>query len=94
MDPHGEIPGYGGYIKSMKPENIFAKTYGNITYDINVNGVRQGDDVTPEERYASMARSTFINQSHIRQRTAAEIVGVANRGPSSRVIASHSVSES
>ena len=66
----------------MKPENIFGKTYGNITYDINVNGVRQGRDVQPDERYSSLARSTFINQSQIRQRTAAEIVGIKNRSSS------------
>jgi hypothetical protein len=77
--------GYQGYIKSVKPENIFGKTYGNITYDINVNGVRQGRDVQPDERYSSLARSTFIDQSQIRQRTAAEIVGIKNRSPASEV---------
>ena len=25
------IPGYCGYVKSIKSENMFGKTYGNIT---------------------------------------------------------------
>jgi hypothetical protein len=28
------IAGYGGYIQSMKSENLFAKTYGKTTYEI------------------------------------------------------------
>jgi hypothetical protein len=32
--PSNHIPGYGGYIQSMKSENLFAKTYGKTTYEI------------------------------------------------------------
>lgn len=47
-----------------------------------MNGVRAGRDVHPDERYSSLTRNTFIDQSTIRQRTAAEIVGVAkSRSP-------------
>lgn len=35
------VPGYGGYIPSVKAENLFARTYGDITrivkHNINEN---------------------------------------------------------
>ena len=74
--PHGHPPGYGGYISSVKPENIFGKTYGSITYAINCSGVEKGQDVDVDTRYSSVSRDNFVNQKTIRQRTAAEIVGV------------------
>merc|ERR1711948_80265 len=51
-DPHGQIPGYCGYIELVKPENIFGQTY--------------------------------VNQSQVRQRTAANIVGVNPLPPNYR----------
>merc|ERR1712170_90887 len=60
-DPHGQIPGYCGYIESVKPENIFGKTYGNITYQINCETYHKGQDVGADLRYNSMARDTFVN---------------------------------
>jgi hypothetical protein len=60
----------------VKPETIIGKTFGNVTYEINVLGVKQGRDVEAQERYTSMARSSFVNQNTIIQRTAAEIVGI------------------
>jgi hypothetical protein len=55
---------------------MFAKTYGKITYNISTGDFHQGQDVNRETRYTSLAQDTFVNQSQVLQRTAAEIVGV------------------
>ena len=83
-NPHGQIPGYCGYIESVKPENMFGKTHGNITYQINCETYHKGQDVGADIRYNSMARDTFINQSEVHQRTAANIVGVNPLPPNYR----------
>ena len=83
-DPHGQIPGYCGYIKSIKPENIFANTYGNITYMINCEHYHQGQDVGPEQRYNSLTTSTYVDQSTITPKTAATLVGVTPHPPNYR----------
>ena len=31
------IPGYAGYIPSIKPENMFARTYGDLTHVVRTN---------------------------------------------------------
>ncbi len=31
---HGHIPGYAGYIPKIKPENLYGKTFGKITYEV------------------------------------------------------------
>ena len=84
-NPHGQIPGYCGYIESVKPENIFGKTYGNITYQINCETYHKGQDVGADLRYNSMARDTYVNQSEVIQRTAANIVGVNPLPPNYRL---------
>merc|ERR1712159_180583 len=78
------VPGYSGYIESVKPENIFGKTYGNITYQINCETYHKGQDVGADLRYNSMARDTYVNQSQVIQRTAANIVGVNPLPPNYR----------
>ncbi|KAM3141900.1 hypothetical protein pb186bvf_005986 [Paramecium bursaria] len=77
--PENHIPGYAGKIKSMKAENIFGKTYGKITYQIQHEDYYQGQDVPPELRYKSHLQDTFQNQNNVQLRTAAEIVGVKTR---------------
>ena len=27
----GQLPGYGGYMQSIKSENLFGKTFGDVT---------------------------------------------------------------
>jgi hypothetical protein len=39
------IPGYLGYVKSIKSENCFGKTYGRITEMISKDNVHVGPDV-------------------------------------------------
>ena len=84
-EPHGQIPGYLGYIESVKPENIFGQTYGEITYQINCETYHKGQDVGPELRYGSLTSSTYVNQTEVKQRTAADIVGVIPQPPAYRI---------
>ncbi|CAK56526.1 unnamed protein product (macronuclear) [Paramecium tetraurelia] len=74
--PQNHIPGYAGEIKSMKAENLFAQTYGKITYSIQHDDYYKGQDVPPESRYKSQLKDTYQNQNKVQLRTAAEIVGV------------------
>lgn len=74
--PHGEIPGYAGFIPAVKSENLFAKTYGNLTYVSSAGQHEKGSEVTDDFRYTSVLRDTFVNQRDVTARTVAEIVGV------------------
>ncbi|KRW99308.1 hypothetical protein PPERSA_02420 [Pseudocohnilembus persalinus] len=78
QEPTYQIPGYAGYTTSIKSENMFGKTYGQITYNLSKGDYQQGQDIDPEERYQSMYNATYVNQDKVLKRTAAEIVGVPN----------------
>ena len=72
---NGHIPGYAGYVNKIKPENLYGKSFGKITYDIH------SDRVQAEKPFQTTAQQTFVDQSTIRTRTAFEIVGVNYQGP-------------
>jgi len=74
--PHSEIPGYAGYIPAVKSENLFAKTYGNLTYISSAGQHEKGAEVSDNFRYTSMLQDNFVNQRSVTARTVAEIVGV------------------
>ena len=44
----------------------------------------KGQDVDSETRYTSLNRATYVNQTEIQQRTAANIVGVNPKPPNYR----------
>jgi hypothetical protein len=71
-----QIPGYQGYIPSIKSENMYGKTYGKLTYTISSQKYHKGQDVEPQDRYSSSYAEIFVNQRDVQQRTAAEMVGV------------------
>ena len=77
--PRYEIPGYAGYISSIRPENLHAKTFGKLTYDISDGNFLKGQDHLPEDKYISCQTDTHISPSEMLQRTAADIVGVDNK---------------
>jgi len=43
----------------MKAENLFAKTYGKITYQIQHDDYYKGQDIPPEIRYKSQLQDTY-----------------------------------
>jgi len=74
--PHGEIPGYAGFVPAIKAENLFAKTYGNLTYVSSAGHHEKGSEVSDDFRYTSVLRDTFVNQTDVAARTVADVVGV------------------
>jgi hypothetical protein len=59
------IPGYKGYVKSIKSENLFGNTYGKITDMIAQDTYHVGPDVKPMERYTSLNRQAYCNLNEI-----------------------------
>lgn len=74
--PRYEVPGYAGYVNGIKPENLHAKTFGKLTYDVSNTDYLRGQDHPVEHRYVSTIAETHIPPSLMLQRTAADIVGV------------------
>jgi len=74
--PHGEIPGYAGFIPAVKAENLFAKTYGKVTYISSAGTHEKGCEIPDDFRYTSMLQDTFVNQRQVTARTVADVVGV------------------
>jgi len=74
--PHGEIPGYAGFIKAVKAENLFAKTYGKLTYISSAGDHEKGCEIPDDFRYTSMLQDTYVNQRNVNARTVADVVGV------------------
>ena len=71
-----QIPGYQGYVKSIKSENMFGKTYGKITDTIAQDAYHIGPDVKPIERYTSLNREAFCDLTKVHQKKIADVVGV------------------
>lgn len=71
----GHIPGYAGYVCKIKPENLFGRTFGTITEGVQVN------DEIATEPLLTTTQQIFVDQNKIRQKTAAESVGVVPRRP-------------
>lgn len=55
----GHIPGYAGYIPKIKPENLYGKTFGQITYDIQM-GRRDH-----YEQFMSSNKQDFIDSQFV-----------------------------
>lgn len=71
----GHIPGYAGYVCKIKPENLFGRTFGTITESVQVN------DELSTDPLLTTTQQIFVNQNTIRQKTAAESVGVVPKRP-------------
>jgi len=63
--PTSQIPGYVGYIKHLKPENMFGKTYGKITDLANTEQTQIGNVIDDNFRYTSSMKEAYINQLEI-----------------------------
>ena len=72
-----QIPGYQGYVKSIKSENMFGKTYGTITDTIAKDSYHIGPDVQPVERYTSLNREAFCDLNKVETKPIAQVVGVS-----------------
>ena len=56
------VPGYQGYIPSIKSENQFGKTYGATTTAQKQGLIKAGFDCDSGERYQSVAQGVYTEQ--------------------------------
>lgn len=66
ISANGQIPGYIGYIPSVKPENLFGKTYGKITENCYNGRYHQGIDLPPAVRFTSTIKDTFVDPKAVK----------------------------
>lgn len=63
---NGQIPGYIGYIPSVKPENLYGKTYGKITENCYNGRYHQGTDLPAQIRFTSTAKETYVDPKGVK----------------------------
>lgn len=73
------IPGYRGYIKSIKSENKFGESFGKETAKSIAGTIPKGADVPPYSRYTSTAREAFVNQATVKTLSTGELLGIGDR---------------
>jgi hypothetical protein len=71
--------GYAGYVTAIKPENLHAKTFGKLSYDVSNSNYLKGQDHPVEYKYVSTIAETHISPNLMLQRTAADIVGIPQK---------------
>lgn len=65
VGPRSHIPNYRGFIPGVKSENLFGKTYGNITEASALGTYNKGRDVPKEEKYKTVTQDSYTNQLRI-----------------------------
>ena len=73
------IPGYMGYVPSIKSENKFGESYGKETSESLSGAIPKGSDAPPHVRYTSISREKFIDQSRIKTIPTSKILGVRDK---------------
>ena len=56
------VPGYQGYVPSIKSENVFGDTFGSTTRQQKQGTIKQGFDCDNGERYRSVAQGVYTEQ--------------------------------
>jgi hypothetical protein len=57
-----KIPGYSGYIPSIKSENIHGSTYGKTTKQSERGVFQKGSTLPPSLRFTSTNQANFVDQ--------------------------------
>lgn len=78
QDGVSKIPGYAGYVQAIKPENLYGSTFGKTTLNVSNANYVKGQDFEAKHKYVTSHTTSHIPPSERLQRTAADIVGVAN----------------
>ena len=73
------IPGYMGYVPSIKPENKFGESYGKETSQSLSGQIRKGPDIPSHIRYTSLSREHFIDQSRVKTLPTSLLLGVKDK---------------
>ena len=56
------VPGYQGYVPSIKSENVFGSTFGTTTKAQKEGTIKRGHDCENGERYKSVAQGVYTDQ--------------------------------
>ena len=59
------LPGYCGYVPSIKSENAFGESYGKTTEQSVAGHIKQGFEMTGADKYTSITQSKFTNQNEM-----------------------------
>ena len=70
------IPGYCGYVSSIKCENKFGESYGKETFKSLSNQILKGSDVPSYIRYTSTSREDYKDQSKVKTASTASLLGI------------------
>ena len=71
------IPGYMGYVSSIKSENKYGESYGKETAQSLAGTIPKGTDVPSYIRYTSTARNDYKEKSKIKPISTAELLGIS-----------------
>ena len=55
------IPGYQGFIPSVKSENVFGTTYGRSAANLKPGNIDAGFNIKDSERYVSVSQQVYTN---------------------------------
>ena len=56
------VPGYQGYVPSIKSENVFGGTFGKTTTQQKEGKIKAGFDCDNSERYRSVVQGVYTEQ--------------------------------
>ena len=73
------IPGYMGYVPSIKAENKFGESYGKETSESLAGKIPKGSDVPPYVRYTSISHEQFIDQNRVKTIPTSRLLGVKDK---------------
>jgi hypothetical protein len=59
MNSPGKMPGYAGYIPSIKPENLYSKTFMHLTTQVDDGSFYKGTDHPCDEKYHTTNKLTY-----------------------------------
>jgi len=79
--PEYHIPGYGGFVQSIKAENVFAAPFGQITKKCRSKDIPIGFDYPPQVKYVSMHTQQFIKPTQMNYTKVSDFVGVHSPKP-------------
>ncbi len=65
-DLQSHIPGYVGYIPSVKAQNLFAQTYGKVTENCHKNNYQKGIEHPADVKYKSTTNDTFVHPNSVK----------------------------
>ena len=66
VDKGFNIPGYAGFVKGIKSENMYGKTFGETTQISKEGNYHKGHDLPSDIKYISSIQENFKDQIKIK----------------------------